>query len=101
MRQMMRDYTYKKYSSEDAYGQPALTDGGSVKMAISVLNEQTTDNVLYKDAQYIGITHDAIDDKCVITTAMEKIEVALCGAGAVQAGIYGRGVPNAICDKRR
>lgn len=75
MRQMMRDYTYKKYSSEDAYGQPALTDSGSVKMAISVLNEQITDNVLYKDAQYIGITQDAIDDKCVIIYGNEKLKV--------------------------
>lgn len=75
MQQLMRKYTYKKYGEQDAYGQPTLGPGGTISMAISVISNQISDNVMYRDAQYIGLTNDALDDKCVITYGNDKLKV--------------------------
>jgi hypothetical protein len=44
-------------------------------MAVSLLNTQLTDNILYKDAQYLGITTELIDDKCVVLYGEETLKV--------------------------
>lgn len=75
MQQLMHSYTYKKYGAEDAYGQPALGDGGTANMAISVVSNQVGDNSLYRDAQYIGLTKAALDDRCVINYGEDKLKV--------------------------
>ena len=75
MQQLMRKYTYKKYGEQDAYGQPTLGPGGTISMAISVISNQISDNVMYRDAQYIGLTKGALDDKCVITYGNDKLKV--------------------------
>lgn len=75
MQQLMRNYTYQKYGEQDAYGQSALGDGGTVSMSISVINNQINDNALYRDAQYIGLTKAALDDRCVIQYDEDKLKV--------------------------
>lgn len=76
MRQHFREYTYKTYDTQDAYGQPALSDtSAKIHMAVSLLNTQLTDNILYKDAQYLGITTEPIDDKCVVLYGEETLKV--------------------------
>lgn len=73
----MRTYDYYIYGELDAYGQPALIDNkGTVKMAINVLSKRIEDNVLYAQAEYIGLTSDAqINDKYVIAYDSEKLKV--------------------------
>lgn len=75
MQQLMRNYTYKKYGELDAYGQPTLGDGGTISMAISIISNQISDNVMYRDAQYIGLTKGKLDDKCVVTYGNDKLKV--------------------------
>lgn len=75
MQQLMRNYTYQKYGEQDAYGQPTLGKGGTISMAISVISNQINDNVLYRDAQYIGLTRGALDDKYVINYGTDKLKV--------------------------
>ena len=75
MQQLIRNYTYQKYGEPDAYGQPTLVPGGKISMAISVISNQIGDNVMYRDAQYIGLTKGALDDKCVVTYGNDKLTV--------------------------
>ena len=75
MQQLMRNYTYQKYGEQDAYGQPTLGEGGTISMAISVISNQIGDNVMYRDAQYIGLTKGSLDDKCVINYGTDKLKV--------------------------
>lgn len=81
MQQLMRNYTYQKYGEQDAYGQPTLGKGGTISMAISVISNQINDNVLYRDAQYIGLTRGALDDKCVINYGKDKLKVLYVVSG--------------------
>lgn len=73
----MREYDYYTYGEMNAYGQPQLSDEpkGKVKMAINLVSQAIGDNVLYADAQYTGLTFDAIDDTYVIQYGDEKIKV--------------------------
>lgn len=76
MQQLMRNYTYQKYGEQDAYGQPVLGDKKfQISMAISVISNQINDNVLYRDAQYIGLTRGALDDKCIVNYGTDKLKV--------------------------
>ena len=75
MQQLMRNYTYQKYGEQDAYGQPTLGEVGKISMAISVISNQIGDNVMYRNAQYIGLTRGTLDDKCVVTYGDEKLKV--------------------------
>lgn len=73
----MRNYDYYIYGEQDAYGQPTLSDKkGTVKMTINVLSKRIEDNVLYAQAEYIGLTNDAqINDKYVIAYDSDKLKV--------------------------
>lgn len=76
MQQLMRNYTYQKYGEQDAYGQPTLgNEKYQISMAISVISNQIGDNVLYRDAQYIGLTKAALDDRYVIQYDEDKLKV--------------------------
>lgn len=76
MQQLMRNYTYQKYGEQDAYGQPKLGEEKyTISMAISVISNQISDNVMYRDAQYIGLTKGKLDDKCVVTYGDNKLKV--------------------------
>lgn len=73
----MKNYDYYIYGEQDAYGQPTLSEKqGTVKMAINVLTKRIDDNVLYSQAEYIGLTSDAqINDKYVIAYNSDKLKV--------------------------
>ena len=73
----MRFYDYFTYGEKDDYGQPQLSKEtqGTIKMAINITSQSTQDNINYKDASYIGLTHAAIDDTYVIQYGPEKLKV--------------------------
>lgn len=74
----MRQYEYFTYGEKDNYGQPQLSKEpqGTIKMAINVSSQNTSDNILYKNASYIGLTYDAeVNDKYVIAYEQERLKV--------------------------
>ena len=74
----MRLYNYYLYGENNAYGQPVLSDEikGQIKIAIYTTSQSVQDNINYKGANYIGLTHDAdVNDKYVIAFGDEKLKV--------------------------
>ena len=72
----MRKYNYFTYGEADAYGQPQLSAvQGQVKMAIYNTSQYVQDNVQYKGATYMGLTHDVIDNSYVIQYGEVKLKV--------------------------
>lgn len=73
----MRWYDYFTFGEEDEYGQAQLSEDikGSIKIAINTTSQSVVDNINYKDATYIGLTHAAIDDTYVIQYGEEKLKV--------------------------
>lgn len=74
----MRNYNYFLYGDDNGYGQPTLTPTpqGTVKMAIHNTSTSIQDNINYKGATYIGITHDSnISDAYVIQYGEERLKV--------------------------
>lgn len=83
----MREYNYFLYGDTDGYGQVTLSKlpVGTIKMAIHNTSTSTQDNILYKDATYLGLTHNQdIDDAYVIQYGAERLKVLY----AVPAGRY-------------
>ncbi len=73
----MKSYDYYTYGENDAYGQPTLSEEvqGTIKMSVAVASQRVQDNILYKGAEYIGLTHDDVNDKYVIQYGEEKLKV--------------------------
>ena len=74
----MRDYNYFLFSDESGYGQPTLstTTAGTIKMAIHDVSTSIQDNINYRGATYLGITHDKnINDTYVIQYGEERLKV--------------------------
>lgn len=73
----MRWYDYFTFGEEDEYGQEVLSKEvqGTIKIAIFTTSQSVQDNINYKDATYIGLTHAAIDDTYVIQYGEEKLKV--------------------------
>lgn len=69
----MRTYDYFTLGEQDEYGQQKLSESptGQIKIAINLLNQSIQDNVLYKSAQYIGLTHADVNDAFVINYSDE------------------------------
>lgn len=74
---MMRLYNYSTIGSIDEYGQEVIDNEvkGQVKMAINLTSQTVQDNINYKDAQYIGLTHAAINDTYIIHFGDERLKV--------------------------
>jgi hypothetical protein len=74
---MMRLYDYSTTGSIDEYGQEVRDDvvKGQVRMAINLTSQTIQDNINYKDANYIGLTHSAINDKYIIHYGDRKLKV--------------------------
>lgn len=72
-----RNYEYFLYKDKDAYGQVQLTQEpqGQIKMAIYTTSQAIQDNINYKSANYIGLTHSLLDDSFVIQYGDEKLKV--------------------------
>lgn len=74
----MRTYNYFLFSDANSYAQATLstTPVGTIKMAIHNTSTSIQDNINYKGATYIGITHDKdIDDAYVIQYGAERLKV--------------------------
>lgn len=73
----MRLYDFYTYGAADAYGQPQLSADpqGQIKIAINISNQTIQDNINYKGATYMGLTHFPIDDSFVIQYGEEKLKV--------------------------
>lgn len=83
----MREYSYYLYGDTNGYGQVTLSKlpVGTVKMAIHNTSTSIQDNLLYKNATYIGLTHNQdIDDAYVIQYGSERLKVLY----TVQEGRY-------------
>jgi len=74
----LRYYECIKYDSESEYGTPVLNDKfiRFVRIAIYPTSTSVQDSVLYKSAEYIGLTPEAgIDDKYVIQYGEKRLKV--------------------------
>lgn len=73
----MHFYEYHTFGEPNEYGQPVISPEakGTVKMAISNLSTTTSDNIKYKDADYIGLTLAKVDDTYVIKYNDEMLKV--------------------------
>ena len=74
----MREYDYYTYGAANEYGQRQQTaeKQGTIKMAISITSQSIQDNVLYKNAEYMGLTHDTeVNDTYVIEYGKERLKV--------------------------
>lgn len=74
----MREYDYYTYGAANEYGQKQQTaeKQGTIKMAISITSQSIQDNVLYKNAEYMGLTHDTkVNDTYVIEYGKERLKV--------------------------
>lgn len=72
----MRLYNYHLLGGMDEYGQPQLTENvGLIKMAINLNSQSNQDNILYKNASYVGVTHAPIDDSYIIQHGEDKLKV--------------------------
>lgn len=73
----MRSYDYYTFGEKNEYGQPELSPEvrGSILMSIYTTSTSVQDNINYKNAQYIGLTHANINDKYVIQYGNNKLKV--------------------------
>lgn len=76
----MRLYNYFTLGEDNGYGQPALpaedaVPVGQVKMAISLTNQSIQDNINYKGATYLGLTHALLDDTYIIQYGDKRLKV--------------------------
>lgn len=71
----MREYNYFLISAEtNSYGQHTLIKNengepeiqGTIKMSISIASQNVHENITYKGANYVGITHADVNDRYVI-----------------------------------
>lgn len=73
----MTEYKYFVYKKNE-YGEQVIdtSSSGTILMAINLVNKEVTDNILYTNANYIGLTLDnSITDKFVIEYGKEKLKV--------------------------
>lgn len=75
--QDMRTYDYYLYEDKDSYGQSTLSKEikGKVKMSIYTTSQSVQENINYRNAQYIGLTHADISDKFVVDYHGKKLKV--------------------------
>ena len=75
----MRDYDYYLFEDNDGYGQPRLSKEakGKVKLAIYTSSQNVANNILYCDAQYVGVAwkHTEVNDTFVIQYGQERLKV--------------------------
>lgn len=65
----MRAYDYYLYNEKNTHGQTVLNKElqGKIKISINTFSQNVQNNILYQNAQFMGITHDKnIDDKYAI-----------------------------------
>ena len=74
----MQAYPLYKLTGPDAYGDYAMEPDGTARISVSLYAQNNTENVLYKDAKYIGLTWDArITDSNIVDFGGELLKVKL------------------------
>lgn len=74
----MREYNFYTLGEDDAYGQPqidTLIPRGEVRMSVNLASQNTTDNILYADCEYVGLTHANVEDTYIIEYGNERLKV--------------------------
>ena len=74
----MRWYDYSTLGTNDEYGQATIDNKvvGQIKIAINLNSQSIQDNIMYREAQYIGFTYDKdVNDKYIIHFGDEKLKV--------------------------
>jgi hypothetical protein len=74
----MREYDFYTYGDSDGYGQPALSKDvqGKIKIAIYETSTAIQNNIAYKNASYVGLTHDSkVNDTYVINFENKRLKV--------------------------
>lgn len=73
----MRSYDYYLLGELNEYGAPALSSAaiGKVKMAINYSSTTPQDSIIYKESNYIGLTHGKVTDKYIIQYGNIKLKV--------------------------
>ena len=73
----MKEYGYALLGQLDDYGEPIIPTEptGVIRMAISLRNQMTTDNILYSSASFIGLTKENITDKYFIFNGKDTYKV--------------------------
>lgn len=76
----MREYDYFTLGAKDSYGQDVMpkegdTPIGQVKMAINISSQAVSENINYKDCNYIGLTQAKVDDTYIIVYGEERLKV--------------------------
>lgn len=87
----MREYNYYTYGDPDGYGQPALSKDvqGAIKMAIYETAQAIQDNIRYKNASYVGLTHDRkVNDTYVIDYENKRLKVLYVGKKGVYRQVF-------------
>ncbi len=86
-----RTYNYFTFGAKDAYGQPKLSEEvqGSVKMSIFPTSKNVQDNILYLNAQYMGLTYDkSVNDTFVIEYDGMRLKVLYVSALGRQRQVF-------------
>jgi hypothetical protein len=87
----MKAYNYYTLGALDAYGQPQTSKEpvGVVKIAINTTSQSIQDNINYKGATYIGLTHEkAINDRYIIDYGGTKLKVLYVNPTGRLAQVY-------------
>jgi hypothetical protein len=87
----MREYEYFTYGDSDGYGQPALSKDvqGTIRIAIYETSQAIQDNIRYKNATYVGLTHDRkVNDTYVIEYENKRLKVLYVGKKGVYRQVY-------------
>lgn len=74
---LMKQYSYKVLSQRNSYGQISVPTAASgyIKMNIQMLNQSNTNDLLYSDATFIGLTQDYVDDTYIIINGSKELKV--------------------------
>lgn len=74
----MKECNFYTYGGKNSYGQPQLSEQpqGTIKIAIYTVSNALQQNILYKDAAFVGLTTDAgVNDTYVIEYEKERLKV--------------------------
>lgn len=73
----MKTYHYYTFGTSNDYGQVTLSSlpVGTIKIAINLLSQNTTNNIQYMNAKYIGLTKAEVNDTYVIDCEKGKLKV--------------------------
>lgn len=88
----IRNYDYFLYEGNNAYGQPQLSEEvrGQVGLAIYTVSQSIQDNILYANAQYVGLAlrNTEVDDTYVIQYGKERLKVLYVNPRGVYKQVY-------------